>query len=100
MHQVNIPAAQRATIKGMLTTDKPVCTSDMFDKAHTEIFRLMSRDPFPRFLKSDLAITFAKIAKIQDVTGEVKQDDNDEEPSSGKPIVDSGRSGRPKELKA
>jgi hypothetical protein len=39
----------------------------MFDKAHTEIFRLMARDPFPRFLKSDLAITFAKIAKIQDL---------------------------------
>ena len=55
--QVNIPAIQRAKIKGVLTTNVGECSADMFDLAHGEIFKLMERDPFPRFLKSDLAVS-------------------------------------------
>jgi regulator of G-protein signaling len=65
--QVNIPASQRAVLKKMLVNDDPVCDSKMFDNAQDEIFKLMSRDPFPRFLKSDLASTFCRIANNDDL---------------------------------
>jgi hypothetical protein len=52
----------------MLTAEEIVCDAAMYDKAQEEIFRLMSRDPYPRFLKSDLAVTYAKIARGE--TGE------------------------------
>ena len=49
--QVNIPAAQRAKLKAALTGDAITCDAQMYDNAQEEIYRLMSRDPFPRFLK-------------------------------------------------
>ena len=64
--QVNIPAAQRARIKGSLTGDEVTCDAQMYDLAQEEIYHLMARDPFPRFLKSDLAVTYAKIAREND----------------------------------
>jgi len=95
MYQINIPAAQRAKIKDMLTADNSVCSSDMFDKTHMEIFRLMARDPFPRFLKSDLAITFAKIAKVQDRTGQDDEGASGRTSESSKLDANSGRNVAP-----
>ena len=50
--QVNIPASQRTTIREAIG-DRKTLTRSAFDEAHEEIFLLMKRDPFPRFLKSD-----------------------------------------------
>lgn len=87
-YQINIPAAQRAKIKETLTDDNCVVASNMFDKAHTEIFRLMARDPYPRFLKSDLALTFARIAKIQEI------DHTEDRESTSFAALDQGNSAR------
>ncbi len=95
LSQVNIPAKQRAAIKKILMDSNGICDAAMFDLAHEEIFRLMARDPYPRFLKSDLAITYAKIAAQQDrVDNDMFLQDQDStgERSSGKDV--SGRSER------
>ncbi|GMH99670.1 hypothetical protein TrVE_jg337 [Triparma verrucosa] len=84
MSQVNIPAAQRAMLKEMVTQAQIQCDAEMYDKAQEEIFRLMSRDPFPRFLKSDLAVTYAKIARENDKVieaGKARADRELEDPS-------------------
>jgi hypothetical protein len=88
--QVNIPASQRAKIKGVLTSNVGECSADMFDLAHGEIFKLMERDPFPRFLKSDLALTFAKIAKVDDMSRP-----EDSSPRSSEAIISTRMSGLP-----
>ena len=67
MSQVNIPAKMRAAIKdALMEEDIEDINIDIFNDAQEEIYKVMQRDPFPRFLKSDLAITYAKIAHHND----------------------------------
>ena len=54
--QVNISATQRASIE-KIVKDPNIST---YSIAEAEIFKLLSKDPFPRFLKSDLIKTYEK----------------------------------------
>lgn len=87
MSQVNIPAKMRRDIKDSLLVDENETdfSIHIFSEAQEEIYKLMQRDPFPRFLKSDLAITYARIAKVNDTekpAGEKNNDTDDLPPIS------------------
>jgi hypothetical protein len=51
-YQVNISSAQRLLVHGQLTSTAKV-SRDIFDKAQKDVFAVMSRDSYPRFLASD-----------------------------------------------
>ena len=51
-YQVNISSSQRLLVQTQLTSTYKM-PRDIFDKAQRDVFAVMSRDSYPRFLASD-----------------------------------------------